>query len=131
MKYKIWFDEESGMLKSEIYETFDAETSSSFFDEMLNNYTPDQQRYCLISLGNNAQDMIDKETRRISKEKGSNLKWEKIAVYGAKPVLRMLAKIILKAIGKAKDTQFFETEEEAFAWLKAEMNVEKVVQPEE
>lgn len=123
--FKIWFDEESGILRSEVYKPFNTENSIALFDEMSGKYTEKQQRYILVFLGENAQDMISKETRRVFREKGQQSKWKKIAIYGAKPGVRMLAKVILTAIGRGNATKFFATEKECLEWLKAEIEEDK------
>ena len=122
--FKTWFDKESGILRSNIYKSFDPESTTAFFDE-ISSYTEEQQRYFLAFLGEDAQDIIDKETRRLVREKGKQTKWEKIAVYGAKPGLRMMAKIIATAIGRGRDTKFCTDEKEALGWLKAQMEQAK------
>jgi hypothetical protein len=124
MKYKTWFDEELGIIRLEIYESFDSDTATEYFDYIAGKFSKEQQRYHAIFLGENAQDVVDKETRRILRERfpqGS----AKVAIYGAKPGVRMLAKIILKAMGKGKDTRFCADEKEAVEWLKAEMKKDK------
>jgi hypothetical protein len=123
-KYKMWFDKESGILRTEIYVAFDPETATIYFDKIL-DFPDEQQRYVMVLLGVDAQEVVGKETRKILREKTVRSKWEKIAIYGAKPALRMLAKIMVTAIGRAKNTKFYATEEECLDWLKAEMEKDK------
>jgi hypothetical protein len=118
-KFKIWFDGETGILRSEIYKPFNPERATAVFEEIFNNHSEEQQRYILVFLGPDAQAIIDKETRRLAREKTKDNKWEKIAIYGAKSGVRMLAKVVLTAIGKGKDTKFFPTEKECVEWLVA------------
>jgi hypothetical protein len=123
-EYKMWFDKESGICRLEIYKSFDTETAEAYFDDFEKNYNEEQQRYFMIFLGEDAQDVVDKETRRILRERfpqGTG----KTAIYGAKPGVRMLAKIILAAMGKTKDTRFCADEREALDWLKAEIERDK------
>lgn len=119
MSFKIWYDEKEGILRADIFKSFTPEVAASFFKD-LGKYPEEQLRYFLAGLGEDAQAIIDKETRRVSREMGSSVNWGKMAIYGAKPGLRMLAKIVVKAMGRAKETKFFETENEGLAWLKAE-----------
>lgn len=122
MKFKDAYDEKEGILRVDVLDTFDGETTFEFFTSMNEKYTPEQQRYCLIYMAEAAQRLVDKEVRRVAREKGALLKWDKLAIWGAKPGLRMVAKIVLTAIGKGNDTQFFENEQEAFSWLKTQQN---------
>jgi hypothetical protein len=69
MKYKTWFDKELGVMRLEIYKSFDSETAAEYFDDFEKNYNEEQQRYVMIFLGEDAQDVVDKETRRILRER--------------------------------------------------------------
>lgn len=119
MKFKINYDEKNEILRAEIFDKFDAETGIKFFEELL-SFSEDQQRYFLGNIYEPAQKLVDRETRRAIRERATNVTWERIAILGAKASLRMVVKIVLTAAGKGKQTEFFDTEEEAIAWLKAE-----------
>jgi Fe-S cluster biosynthesis and repair protein YggX len=127
MDYKIWFEEESGILRAELKKALYPELAKAIFDDMFGNYTEEQQRYVMVLIGEGAQDMIDKETRKLVRERTMQNTWGRIAIYGANPGIRMLAKIILKAIGKGNDTKFFATEDECREWLSAEIEQDKTL----
>ena len=55
--------------------------------------------------------------REMYKEMGKDELTEKVAVYGAHPVARVLAAFII-GVSDVKNTRFFKTEEEALLWLK-------------
>ncbi len=55
--------------------------------------------------------------REMYKEMGEDELTEKVAVYGAHPVARVLAAFVIGVSGM-KGTRFFKTEEDALAWLK-------------
>jgi hypothetical protein len=120
MKYKVWYDEENGVLRADVLDTFDAETATAFFKEVNGKYTEEQQNYFMAYMSEEAQRLVDKETRRAARDGAALLKWDKLAILGAKPGLRMVTKIVMTAVGKAKDTKFFDDEEKALAWLKTE-----------
>jgi len=125
-KFKLWYDEENGVIRTVIFETLDAEASSSLFDSIRENFEPEKQRYFLADMtSEKAQTLHDKETRRTLREKMPLINWGKIAILGANPGVRMLTKIVMTAVGKARDAKFFDKEEEALAWLKAEKEKEK------
>lgn len=119
MKYKVWYDEERGILCSDIVETFDVESATGFFNAV-KDFEPEKQRYFLVYLAEGAQPLPDRETRRTIREKAAGVNWGKLALIGVKPALKMVARIVMTAAGKAKDTMFFSTEEEALAWLEEE-----------
>lgn len=124
MKYDMSYDEKNKVLRAEVYEKFDAQTGVAFFKDF-KSYSDEQQRYLLANIYEPAQKLVDKETRRTMRENAKGLKWEKIAIIGAKASLRMVVKIVLTAAGKGKETQFFDAEEDALAWLKSEQEKAK------
>ena len=63
---------------------------------------------------------IDRETRHIIQKGALNFEFQKVALVGVSPVTRMIAKVILVILGNVKGSSFFETEEEAIAWLKGD-----------
>lgn len=119
MKYEIKFDEKNGVLHAELNDKFDPETAVSFFKE-LESYTEEQQRYCVFNVHEDAQKMVDKDTRKVLSSGAKNLKWQKVGITGAKSSLRMVAKIVLIGAGKDLEVKFFDTDEETYAWLNAE-----------
>ncbi len=116
-KFKHWYDEKEGFLHVNVLERYDSESTEQFFSDMA-TYPEEQQRYVLCFVDDDAQKLVDKETRKVAAEKGKVIKWGNIAIWGAKPGLRMVAKIVLTAVGKGRDLKFFDSEEECVAWLK-------------
>jgi hypothetical protein len=116
-KFKHWFDEKEGFLHVNVLERYDPEATEQFFSDM-EKYPEEQQRYVLCFVDDDAQRLVDKETRKVAAKKGKVIKWGNIAIWGAKPGVRMVAKIVLTALGKGKDLKFFDNEEGCVAWLK-------------
>lgn len=123
-KFKIWYEEDPGVLRADIYERFSLEEVNAFVDYIVDNYDEAKHKYALIYMGDEAQSMVDKETRKLVRERAQQVKWGKIAILGAKSFLRMFAKIAVTALGKADVTRFVDSEEEGLAWLKGEMEKE-------
>ncbi|MBD3285310.1 hypothetical protein GF338_03135 [candidate division WOR-3 bacterium] len=63
---------------------------------------------------------MSKEARKAYAEHTEIIKPEKVAMVGANPVARMVAKIALSIMGRSDITKFFKTEDEALAWLKGD-----------
>ncbi len=122
--FKLWYDEKEGVIRSEIYKRFDVESLELYFNE-ISKFTPEQQRYIIGWIFDDAQQMPDKEARRAAKEKFKTANFKKVANLGAKPIVRMVSNIVMTAVGKGKDNKYFETEEEALAWIRAEKEKEK------
>jgi hypothetical protein len=116
-KFKHWYDEKEGFLHVNVLERYDPESTELFFSDM-GQYPEEQQRYVLCFVDDDAQKLVDKETRKVAAEKGKVIKWGNIAIWGAKPGLRMVAKIVLTAVGKGRDLKFFDNEEDCVTWLK-------------
>lgn len=116
MKYKVWFDEAKGILRADIYQRFEQNDVNGFVDELM-KYEGERQKYFLVFMDDPAQELIDGSTRKLIATRAKEVHWGKIAIMGARPVLRMFAKIAVTAIGKSKDTGFFKDEQEAEAWL--------------
>lgn len=116
-KFQHWFDEKEGFLHVNVLERYDPEATAQFFSDMA-TYPEEQQRYVICFVNDDAQKLVDKETRKVAAEKGKVIKWGNIAIWGAKPGLRMVAKIVLTAVGKGKSLRFFDSENEGVAWLK-------------
>ncbi|TKJ43708.1 hypothetical protein CEE36_03205 [candidate division TA06 bacterium B3_TA06] len=124
-KYKIWFDEENEVMRAVLYQALDSEGTSGFFHFVKDNFEPELHRYFFIELAEESQTLHDKQTRKTIRETINLVNWGKIAIHGANPTLRMLGKIVFTAIGRGRDLKFFDTEEEALAWLKDEKGKEK------
>lgn len=124
MKYDINYDPKERLLLADILETFDEEAGAGFLEKLKNGFNDEQRRYMLAYMAEEAQPLPDKKTRRFLREKTAEVPLGKVAIYGAKPGLRMVAKIILAAVGKGGDAKFFSTREDAFSWLKEQQKLE-------
>jgi len=60
------------------------------------------------------------ESRRVTAKVLKNHAITHLAVYNARPAVRILVKIMLKLVADATVARFFETRSEAVAWLKQE-----------
>ena len=123
-KFRIWYDEKEEVLRTEMHERLDPETADKFYTEF-ENYPPEQQHQVIGWLFDDAQKMYDKETRRIAKERAKALQIKKMAVCGAKSAVRIVASVVISAIGKSKDTKFCSTDEEALAWIREQKELDK------
>lgn len=121
MKYKVWFDNAKEILRADIYQRFDENDVNGFVDELM-KYESEKQKYFLVFMDDPAQELIDGKTRKLIATRAKEVHWGKIAIMGARPVLRMFAKIAVTAIGKSKDTGFFKDEQEAETWLAEQKN---------
>lgn len=116
--YEIWYDEKRGVLYLKTFHTMtekDVREIMAFRETKLKDI---EFEYVLADLSEAAAELPTKEDRKVFKKYLATLTYKKIAVLGANPAVRMLAKIALALISKSRVTRFFKTEAEALAWLK-------------
>lgn len=117
--YKLWYDEDLGALRMTDYAPLTAEDAGvvlPLVNEML-KHKP--HRYMVVDVsGIPAHQMIDKESRQAFRDASDPQDFEKVAIFGASPAMRMVAKVVLTVTGVSKITRFFKTEQEAVAWIK-------------
>lgn len=61
---------------------------------------------------------VDQKTRQTISELMQNMKYDKIAAYGAKTLMRSIANLTLMASGRYSRTRIFDTQEQALTWLR-------------
>jgi hypothetical protein len=118
MNHTVTFDKENGILRAQIIGGLDTEQSVQIMDlaqELLKN-KPKHVLICDVS--KSPFTVLDKPTRKVLKQRGLDLGWDRIAFIGADPTTKMMARIIVALWGKAKSTKFFASEKEAVDWLK-------------
>jgi len=120
MKYKVNYDEKTQILHLDVLDRFDPQDVTALTSLLSNEFTTQQLRCLLANISEPAQAMPSKETRRALRDETTSITLDKIAICGAKPALRMVGRIVVTALGKAKQTRFFENKDEAVAWLKGE-----------
>lgn len=116
--YKTWYDEERGVLYLKTFHTMTEEDVREAMALNETEYKGLDIQYALVDMSEATAEPISKGARKAFKEHTSILNYRKIAVVGANPAVRMLAKVALAVIGKSKSTRFFKTEADALVWLK-------------
>ena len=120
LNYKIWFDEEQGVLIVKTLAMLEKADVDEIIPKVAEYLDGKEHRYILGDLSENPTGLLSKGARTAFKENADNLKVEKIAIIGANPSIRMIAKIALTIMGKSDIAKFFKTREEAISWLKGE-----------
>lgn len=114
----IYYDEEQQILFAKPLRNFSAGEMKILLEEMAEKLE-DKERRCLVadvSLVPTLQ--LNRETRKLLQEQGKRLALEMMAIVGASPITRMLAKIVTTVLGIRNTSRFFKTTDEALAWLK-------------
>ena len=122
MKYKVWFDHEKDVLYIQTFDKLGKEEVYGIVNDVNKELKGKGPKQSIVDLTHGSSAMVDREARKTFREVGTPEAFasEKIAVFGASPTVRMLAKVILAITGVSKRTRFFKTEQEALAWLKGE-----------
>lgn len=122
MKYKVWYNLEADALYIQTFEKLDKNDVYDIMSEVNKELEGKGRRSVVVDLTHGSSAMVDKEARKAFKELATPEAFasEKIAVFGASPAVRMLAKVILTITGVSKKTRFFKTEDDALRWLKGE-----------
>ncbi|NLI97722.1 STAS/SEC14 domain-containing protein [bacterium] len=118
MNYEMWFDEKNGVLYVKTLAMLERADVEDIIPEVAEMLAGKEHRYILGDLAQNPSGLLTKDARTAFKENAENLQVDKIAIIGANPSIRMIAKIALTIMGKSDIAKFFKTEEEALVWLK-------------
>lgn len=118
MNYRLWFDEDAGAAHLKITHMSTENDVNEYMAGLDKLLEGKKKRYVLVDLTDNPPGLLDKPARKAFGKYAGSIDFHKIAMYGAKPVIRMVAKVAVAALGKTKITKFFETREEALRWLK-------------
>lgn len=118
----LHFDEENGVLKMKIPKDwqsnrFDEHEAANFIDEMERLFEGKEHRYLLTDVSQIPGKTLSRKFRKWIAEKATRIGLEKVAVVGVSPVKRMASMIVMAALGKSRDTAFFETEKGALEWF--------------
>jgi hypothetical protein len=118
--FEIWYDEEQGVLYLKPFRTMTEEDVRELMALRKTKFTGTETDYVLADMSETTTELPTKEARKVFKESLAILNSRKVAVVGASPAARMMAKIVLALTGQSKISHFFKTEAEALAWLKGD-----------
>lgn len=118
MNYKVWYDTELKAAHLKIINMSTKEDVEGYMPALDRLLKDKPDRHVLVDLSDNPPGLLDKPARKAFRDYAESLRFDKIAMHGANPVIRMVAKVAVSALGMAHITKFFETKDEAIAWLK-------------
>lgn len=120
VKYKVWHDERNDVIRFSQTESLNADDIRKV-TPLIENLAQETGLKCiLIDLSRGSTATLDKEARRALKEFSMPDIFDKIAIFGANPAMRMIAKVIFAITRSSDSTKFFKAEDEALEWLKKE-----------
>ncbi len=119
--FKIWYDSDMEILRIKNYYPMTKDDVSRLLplaNKMLENK---KHRRFLVDLSDvPLQKMVDKEARQVIRNYRDGKDFEKMAIFGASPIARMIAKVMISVAGPSGSTRFFKSEDEAVGWIKEE-----------
>lgn len=121
MKYKVWFDSANLLVRAQVFESLIKEDAEGLMSEIERQLVDNDTRIGIMDLSeaDSIRD-VSKETRVVYREHAKKLPIDKAAVIVASPVIRMIARVAIAALGKSMKTRFVKSDDEALAWLKGE-----------
>ncbi len=120
MKYKVWHDETHNVIRFSQTQSLDVDDIRKV-SLLIENLASETGIKCmLIDLSQGPSATLDKQARQALKESAMPDVFDRIAIFGANPAMRMIAKVIFKITGSSDSTQFFKTEAQALVWLKGD-----------
>lgn len=121
VRHKVYYDDENGVARIIHYDAIYSDDAREMVDTLETLLEGKSPRLLLDDSSRVSASKMDKETRGIFMGAGDKLGIDRVAVFGADPMTRMLSKIIFTIAGKIDSTKYFKTEEDALRWLKGEI----------
>jgi hypothetical protein len=123
MELKVAYEEENGIIRFKMPEEawdiqFSEEIGERFLEHLEEECSGVERRLLLVDLRGSVRNRTSREFRKWMREHTEEMRFERTAVIIDSPVMKTLGKFIMTSIGKLKNTQFFNDEENALAWLK-------------
>lgn len=119
MKYEVWFDETNNLARGVIHESLTGEEAEEMMQEMEKLLKKHNVRKGIMDLSNaDSITKVSKETRDVYRKHSKTLPLDKAAIIVSSPVLRMIAKAAVSALGSSMEARFLKSEQEALDWLK-------------
>lgn len=119
MKYEVWFDETNNLARGVVNESLTGQEAEEMMREMEELLKKHNLRKGIMDLSKaNSITKVSKETRDVYRKHSKTLPLDKAAIIVTSPILRMIAKAAVSALGGGMEARFLKTEQEALDWLK-------------
>lgn len=114
---QVWYDEASGVVFNSGKPASTVQAARSTLRAAARLMEGKPRRLLLVDL-TGAPLSLDADVRSALMEESKSLRLDRQAFVVPNPVIRMLAKAIARVTGAAAKSAFFQTTDEAVAWLK-------------
>jgi hypothetical protein len=120
MRYKVWYDASNHLVRAEVLESLTKEDAEDMMMKIEAELLKNDTRLGIMDLSHAGSiKKVSKETREVYKEHAKRLSLDKAAVIVDSPVLRMIARVALTALGQSGTAKFVKSEHQALRWLKS------------
>lgn len=120
MNYKMWYDEERGVLYVKTLAMLTGPDVHQLMPEMIKVFADKPHRYVIGDLSDNPTGLLTRAARQAFKEYAKDFKIDKGAIIGTNPSTKMIAKIAISVMGLSDKVKLFKTEAQALTWFKEE-----------
>jgi hypothetical protein len=117
MGYEANYDSSNDVVCLEIKDVYSVDDANAFNREAEEMLKGRDIRQIMVDLSE-AQKLADTETRRLTSDGLRKLSVSDMAMFNARPVARIMGKILSRLSGDQVETGFFATREKALEWLK-------------
>lgn len=123
MRHKIWYDDANDVLREKLIGSFTKDDVEPYLALMEEVYGRCNHIHVIVDLSEAEEPFFDGPTRELLAPGSGKLRYfdERVAFIKARPEIRELAIELvdhMRHLGKSLYIQFFDTDEEALAWLK-------------
>jgi hypothetical protein len=120
MNYELRYDQDAGVICLKVINMLTDKDVREIMPASEKMFEGRKRHYVLVD-ASEAKGILEKSARKAFREYADSMKIiEKIALWGASPVVRMMARAAAAALGKQKVIKAFTNEEEAVLWLKGD-----------
>ena len=116
MEHRVFHDKDHSVLRVVFVGEVDADSYIEVVERV--NALPESERMrTLVDLTETRAPSWDRATRQALADHSLETPGSKMAVFGASSLARIIAKMMVVALGVTETTRFFATEAEALEWL--------------
>lgn len=117
MAFEARYEAEHGILNMEVKGLFTSDDAREFNSVAKDFLSGHDYRQISVNLAD-AGEFAGTEARRATARNLESLGVTHLAMYNARPAIRIMGKILVKLSGGDVDSNFLKTKDEAIAWLK-------------
>jgi hypothetical protein len=116
MEHRVFYDKDHGVMRVAFVGEVNAKSYIAVV-ERVNAFPEAERMRTLVDLTQTTAPSWDRATRQALADHSVDTPGSKMAVFGASPLVRIVAKMMVVALGQTDTTRFFASESDALKWL--------------